>query len=208
MVERGEPVPKGGGVYRVGAPYVVAGQTYVPEDNPHYRAEGLASWYGDDFHGRADRQRRDFRPQRHLGRASDAAAAELCAGDQSRQRPLADRARQRSRALSRQPHHRRVDEGGAALGFHDRGTARVRVEYVGRAPMEGSDDRMLEATLAAERAGAGCRAASGSPARPSFRPRIRRPPVRNPPRFASASASATHATHAGAGADDVVCATA
>src|ERR1700761_4534364 len=52
VVEDGEPVPKGGGVYRVGNPYVVAGRVYVPEDNPHYRAEGVASWYGSDFHGR------------------------------------------------------------------------------------------------------------------------------------------------------------
>jgi rare lipoprotein A len=33
------------------------------------------------------------------------------------------------------------------LGFRSRGTAWVRVEYVGRAPIEGSDDRLLEATL-------------------------------------------------------------
>jgi rare lipoprotein A len=33
------------------------------------------------------------------------------------------------------------------LGFTVRGTAWVRVEYVGRAPIEGSDDRILEATL-------------------------------------------------------------
>src|SRR5579885_777709 len=52
VVAPGEPVPKGGGVYRVGKPYVVAGQVYVPEADPHYSAVGLASWYGDDFHGR------------------------------------------------------------------------------------------------------------------------------------------------------------
>ena len=52
VVGPGEPVPKGGGTFRVGSPYVVAGQTYVPQDDPNYRAEGLASWYGDDFHGR------------------------------------------------------------------------------------------------------------------------------------------------------------
>ena len=52
VVDDGEPVPKGGGVYRVGHPYTVAGRTYVPEYNPHYQATGLASWYGDDFHGR------------------------------------------------------------------------------------------------------------------------------------------------------------
>src|SRR3954469_20157976 len=52
VVEPGQPVPKGGGVYRVGKPYQVAGRTYSPEVNPSYRSEGLASWYGDDFHGR------------------------------------------------------------------------------------------------------------------------------------------------------------
>ena len=34
-----------------------------------------------------------------------------------------------------------------ALGFYGRGLARVRVEYVGRASLHGSDDRMLMATL-------------------------------------------------------------
>jgi rare lipoprotein A len=33
------------------------------------------------------------------------------------------------------------------LGFTNRGTTLVRAEYVGRAPIEGSDDRILEATL-------------------------------------------------------------
>src|SRR3954452_16434604 len=52
VVAMGEPVPKGGGTYRVGKPYMVAGRVYVPEEDPNYRAEGMASWYGDDFHGR------------------------------------------------------------------------------------------------------------------------------------------------------------
>src|SRR5438128_1965510 len=52
VVEPGQPVPKGGGVYRVGKAYQVAGVTYTPEENGRYRSEGLASWYGDDFHGR------------------------------------------------------------------------------------------------------------------------------------------------------------
>ena len=33
------------------------------------------------------------------------------------------------------------------LGFYGNGVTRVKVEYVGRAPLEGSDDRKLEATL-------------------------------------------------------------
>ena len=52
VVGFGEPVPKGGGTYRIGKPYTVAGRVYVPEEDPNYRAEGMASWYGDDFHGR------------------------------------------------------------------------------------------------------------------------------------------------------------
>src|SRR5262245_65769982 len=52
VVEEGEPVPKGGGVYRVGKPYSVYGRTYVPAENPSYRIEGGASWYGRGCHGR------------------------------------------------------------------------------------------------------------------------------------------------------------
>jgi rare lipoprotein A len=46
--------------------------------------------------------------------------------------------------------NREIDLSGKAaelLGFRGNGLARVRVEYVGRAPLEGSDDRMLLATL-------------------------------------------------------------
>src|SRR5690242_15740511 len=44
VVALGDPVPKGGGTYRVGKPYTVAGRLYVPEEDVHYREEGLASW--------------------------------------------------------------------------------------------------------------------------------------------------------------------
>src|SRR5689334_16915646 len=52
VVELGQPVPKGGGAYRVGKPYQVAGKTYYPKENKRYRREGVGSWYGEDFHGR------------------------------------------------------------------------------------------------------------------------------------------------------------
>src|SRR6266487_3975969 len=51
VVAFGEPVPRGGGTYRVGKPYTVGGRIYVPEEDTSYREEGLASWYGNDFHG-------------------------------------------------------------------------------------------------------------------------------------------------------------
>src|SRR4051812_31364671 len=43
VVQPGQPVPKGGGRYQVGKPYVVGGRTYVPQENRRYRAEGIAS---------------------------------------------------------------------------------------------------------------------------------------------------------------------
>ena len=53
VVGENDPVPKGGGREMVGKPYVVAGRTYVPRENPSgYVREGLASWYGTAFHGR------------------------------------------------------------------------------------------------------------------------------------------------------------
>jgi rare lipoprotein A len=58
-----------------------------------------------------------------------------------------------------------------ALGFYGDGLAHVRVEYVGRAPLEGSDDRVLLATLREGRPAqmpAGTMIASAAPFVPSL----------------------------------------
>ena len=39
--------------YKIGAPYQVAGMWYYPQEDPNYDQTGIASWYGDPFHGRA-----------------------------------------------------------------------------------------------------------------------------------------------------------
>ena len=52
VVSHGEPVPRGGGRYKLGRLYQVIGRTYVPRHEPSYSRTGFASWYGDDFHGR------------------------------------------------------------------------------------------------------------------------------------------------------------
>ena len=140
-------MPKGGGVYRVGAPYVVAGRTYVPEDNPHYHADGLASWYGDDFHGRSTANGEVF----DLNGIS-AAHPTLPLPCYARVTNLSNGRSLIVRVNDRGPYHgnRIIDVSTRAahlLGFHNRGTTWVRVEYVGRAPIEGSDDRVLAATL-------------------------------------------------------------
>jgi rare lipoprotein A len=56
------------------------------------------------------------------------------------------------RVNDRGPYHqgREIDLSAKAadlLGYKMQGTTRVRVEYVGRAPLEGTDDRQLVATL-------------------------------------------------------------
>ncbi len=40
-----------GGYYKVGQPYQINGMWYHPAENPFYDEEGIASWYGDPFHG-------------------------------------------------------------------------------------------------------------------------------------------------------------
>src|SRR5437762_20189 len=147
VVAFGEPVPTGGGTYRVGKAYMVAGRVYVPEEDTNYRAEGLASWYGDDFHGRLTAN----------GEVFDMAS--LTAAHPTLPMPCYARVTNVSNGKSlivrvndRGPYHgnRLIDVSNKAaelLEFKGNGVARVRVEYVGRAPLEGSDDRQLVATL-------------------------------------------------------------
>jgi peptidoglycan lytic transglycosylase len=147
VIEPGEPVPKGGGTYRVGNPYVVAGRVYVPEYDPHYRAEGLASWYGDDFHGRYTANGEIFDLN-----GITAAHPTMPLPSYARVTNLDNGHSIIVRVNDRGPYARNrvIDVSVRAaklLEFYRRGTTRVRVEYVGRAPMDGTDDRMLEATL-------------------------------------------------------------
>jgi rare lipoprotein A len=147
LVEPSDPVPKGGGVYRVGSPYVVAGRVYVPENNPHYRADGVASWYGSDFHGRSTANGEIFDAE-----AITAAHPTLPLPSYVRVTNLSNGRSLIIRVNDRGPYagNRIIDVSKHAaylLGFTVSGTAWVRVEYVGPAPIEGSDDRVLEATL-------------------------------------------------------------
>ena len=147
VVEPGQPVPKGGGVYRVGKPYVVAGQTYTPEENRRYRGEGLASWYGDDFHGRLTANGEIYDME-----GISAAHPTMPMPSYARVTNISTGKSLIVRVNDRGPYHanREIDVSSKAaelLGFKRSGTARVRVEYVGAAPLEGTDDRQLMATL-------------------------------------------------------------
>lgn len=147
VVALGDPVPKGGGTYRVGKPYTVAGRVYVPEEDPNYRAEGMASWYGDDFHGRLTANGEVFDMT-----SLTAAHPTLPIPSYARVTNIRNGKSLIVRVNDRGPYHgnRLIDVSNKAaelLEFKHNGVARVRVEYVGRAPLTGSDDRQLEATL-------------------------------------------------------------
>jgi rare lipoprotein A len=147
VVADGEPVPRGGGSYRVGNPYTINGRTYYPEENPRYRAEGIASWYGADFHGRQTANGEVYDMD-----AISAAHPTMPLPSYARVTHLENGRSIIVRVNDRGPyaHDRIIDlsKGAAkALGAHGQGVARVRVEYVGPAALAGSDDRALLASL-------------------------------------------------------------
>jgi rare lipoprotein A len=176
VVDFDQPVPKGGGTYRVGKPYVVGGRMYVPEEDTHYRAEGLASWYGDDFHGRLTANGEVFDMT-----SLTAAHPTLPMPCYARVTNLSNGKSLIVRVNDRGPYHgnRVIDVSHRAatlLDFQSSGIARVRVEYVGRAPLEGSDDAQLVATLRTNEPApppSAVRIASAAPFVPQADPQIR-----------------------------------
>ena len=193
VVALGDPVPKGGGTYRVGKPYTVGGRMYVPEEDVNYREEGIASWYGDDFHGRLTANGEIFDKD-----GITAAHTTLPLPSYVRVTTLTNGKSLIVRVNDRGPyaHNRIIDVSTRAahlLGFFNRGTVPVRVEYVGRAPVEGSDDRILEATLRENEpapAPWNLRLASTS----IIPPFPKQPPPVDGPRFMGAGAPATTAS--------------
>ena len=146
VVADGEPVPAGGGRYQVGKPYTIAGKTYYPSERT-YAATGMASWYGDDFHGRRTANGEIF------DKASISAAhPTMPLPSYARVTNLRNNASIIVRVNDRGPYHggrvmdvsQRVAE---ALDFKNAGTARVKVEYVAKASLGGSDYSRLMATL-------------------------------------------------------------
>jgi rare lipoprotein A len=146
VVADGEEVPRGGGYYMVGKPYQIAGKTYVPSERA-YSSVGLASWYGSDFHGRKTANGEVFDSA-----SISAAHPTLPLPSYARVTNLRNHRSMIVRVNDRGPYHggrvmdvsQRVAE---ALDFWRVGTAKVKVDYVGRAALEGSDDAKLLATL-------------------------------------------------------------
>lgn len=139
VVAPGQPVPKGGGRYKLGKPYRIHGRLYVPEEVSHYEETGVASWYGEMFHGR-----RTANGEIYDMEALSAAHPTLPMPSYVRVTNLRNGRSLVLRVNDRGPYKRgrSIDLSWAAaslLKMEKTGTAPVRVEYLGRAPLSGSD---------------------------------------------------------------------
>jgi rare lipoprotein A len=147
MVADGQSVPHGGGQYLVGHAYTIAGRTYYPAENDSYSAVGMASWYGDAFQGR-----RTANGEIYDKESISAAHPTMPLPSYARVTNLTNGHSIVVRVNDRGPYHggRVMDVSSRvadALDFKGAGTAKVKVEYIGRAALEGSDDSKLLATL-------------------------------------------------------------
>jgi peptidoglycan lytic transglycosylase len=124
-------------VYKVGMPYQVAGVWYYPQEQTSYNETGIASWYGSQYHGRLTAD----------GELFDRAA--ITGAHPTLPMPVNVRVTNLENGKSivvrvndRGPfvNGRIIDLSERAadlLGYRTKGTARVRVTYLGRASLRG-----------------------------------------------------------------------
>jgi len=116
------------GPYKVGSPYQIEGIWYYPSEDYSYSEEGIASWYGQDFHGK-----RTANGERYDMNALTAAHPTLPLPSMVKVTNLDNGRVLAVRVNDRGPFHskRIIDLSRRAaqmLGLYETGTARVRVE--------------------------------------------------------------------------------
>ena len=144
-----------GGIYKIGTPYQIMGVWYYPRENSNYDEIGIASWYGPKFHGRRTANGEIFDMN-----LLTAAHPTLPMPVRARVTNLENGKSIIVRINDRGPFakDREIDlsrKAAEVLGFRDKGTTQVRVQYLGRAPMYDSAGRLIRvqepATFIAER---------------------------------------------------------
>ena len=141
VYKKAGPIPKGGGRRHLGKAYTVGGRKFYPKLDPNYNKVGIASWYGGRFHKRktANGEWYDMNDitaaHKTLPIPSYARVTNLSTGKQLIVR-INDRGpfvNTRIIDLSR--------KSADILGTRRSGLKKVRVEYIGPAPLRtnGSD---------------------------------------------------------------------
>lgn len=125
----GKPSKTSTGV-KIGQPYQVNGVWYYPHDDPNYDETGIASWYGEPFHGRPTANGETY----DMNEVS-AAHKTLPLPSYVRVTNLENGRSMIVRVNDRGPfvNGRIIDlsrRGAQFLGFYEKGTARVRVTVV------------------------------------------------------------------------------
>jgi len=133
------PASAGPTGYKTGQPYQVAGIWYVPHEQPNYDETGIASWYGDAFQMKATANGEIF----DMNQLS-AAHTTLPLPSIVEVTNLENGRKLRVRVNDRGPFvdNRIIDLSRAAateLGYDRKGLARVRVKYIGPAPLAGPE---------------------------------------------------------------------
>ena len=129
------------GGYKLGSPYKIGSVWYVPREEPNYDRTGVGSWYGADFHGRQTANGEIYNMD-----ALTAAHPTLPLPSYVTVTNLANNRTLLVRVNDRGPYvgGRLIDLSRAsarALGYDTMGTANLRVQYGGRAPLNGDDTR-------------------------------------------------------------------
>ena len=137
------PVPMGGGRYQVGEPYEVAGRWFTPKEQPNYDKTGPASWYGEAFNRRMTSNGEWFDMNRLT-----AAHPTLPLPSYAKVTNLSNGATLVVRINDRGPFvgPRIIDlskQSASALGFKQQGTATVRVQYIGPAPLNDNGSHLM-----------------------------------------------------------------
>ena len=117
-------------------PYRIGGQWYYPQEQPHYDETGYASWYGDGYGCQVTADGESLDPKAIAG-----AHKTLPLPSYVEVTNLENGRRAKVRINDRGPFvkGRIIDLTHAAaekLGFFGKGTVKVRVQYLGPAPLK------------------------------------------------------------------------